>query len=337
MSQSESSKSESIPATDGGAPRTLAGVAGFWARHAFGAMLAPLLLLAGIGLEDASEPGLPGHAGPMLFVWCIVSLIGIAGLRFLLEPGHRGRPAADSKDLALSHRSGRVLFLALQLFFLTLLVPVGPGGTVYWAAAVGVSYGLLTVLGAPAYWNPATAVLACLSLATILWPTEIFSQVSATASSRACVPAGLNLYGGCLAAELAPAAIALQVVVLLLLQFRRHAPALVVLLGLGGLLAALGANGPRLESLLTLSAVVLFFPGQPYRSAVRQIARGALWGGGTGLFLVLLAPAADSVFAGADPGLLYPAWLAGLVFSEALALLLASVPTRRRRDPGPHL
>lgn len=305
-------------------PRTYYGVARFWLRSILIPVVAPVLVLLGVGLEQ------PGSMEPIslsgILVWLIGLLAVITGLRWLMDfvsdGGHKG-----GDELAGVSRYGQILFLALQLIFLCLLVPVGPGAAIYWAGAITITYVLLAVLRSSVFLNPAVVVIGLLSFAMILMPAEIFSgggAVDLFDRSNVCLPAGLNLYGGCLVAELAPAAIALQVVLLVLVHFRRYAPALVVLLSLGGGIWWLGGAGPRLDLLLTLSAVILFFPGQPYRPALSWLLRGSVWTGA----LVLLT------IAGAQTGvvteiILYPAWLAGLVLSEILAALI--------RNASPHL
>ncbi|MCR9144341.1 MAG: hypothetical protein NXI24_18990 [bacterium] len=297
----------------------------FWARAVAGPVVAPLLMLFGWGYADPALPVPMEFAGLMLFAWLLALLAGIGGLRWLagVGLGSRGR-SPDTKDLAAVYTGGRLLFLGAQLLYLIMLMPVGPGGAFYWGSAVAAAFVLMLVLRAPAYWNPATTVLVLITLASTVWPQEIFSEsLIGGGAARSCVPAGLNLYGGCLLAELAPAAMILQVLLLLLLHFRRHAPGAAVLVALGGLLMQLGVSELQIEGFLVLTAVVLFLPGQPYRSAAQQLLRGLLWGAGLTAFFFLAGPAGLSEAAsGARMDLLYPAWLAGLLFSEVAAASL---------------
>lgn len=330
MSNPDAASSESDPALSTAKIRRGFGALRFWMRTLIWPAVAPLLVLAGIGFEAHGRPVGESPAGDgygIVLLWLLGLVAGISGLRWLLQGRGRGTPAqssakpagsAGAAQLAGLYRTGRVVFLAGQLLFLTLLIPADAAAVQYWALAVGAAFALLLLLDAPEEFHPGALALVFVGLSTLVWPLEIFTAAAAPAPGEmaACLPAGLNLYGGCLAAERAPAVLALHVVLALLLHFRRYAPALLVLLGLSIAVSLLGATGPGRDSLIALFALILFFPSRPYLAASAVFARGGFWL----LGIVGFVLAADG--ASGTTAVMFPACLAGLLFSEGLAVAL---------------
>lgn len=338
MSQSEATDTTVDESAASATTRSGGGVSAilrFWFRSAIVTVIAPVLVLLGVGVDQ--QAGGTVLAWPV-YLWLAGLLAACAVLRYAAD--YWSAAAITQKTAsAVARRRGQILIIASQLLFLVLLIPAGSGGLVYWGVAVGVTYLLFFLMpGRQAiYLNPAVFVVCLVSFATILWPVEIFGPqpkltgtaglARSAAAGPACLPAGLNLYGGCLSVGLAPGVMALQVCLLALIHFRRYAGPLVVLAGLGATVWYLsgGIVGTAVYALLTVSAAVLFFPGQPYRSLLNWIARGVVWMVVTfGLVIFWQRP-------GVDPAAyIYPAWLAGLVMSEVVATIGRAWPRKRR-------